>query len=202
MGWMTTPAGFIPSPLDHATPPQGQAVQAAGPVGPTAIGHSPSAAAPWPRPNSAPLTAAAGQASSAAGPAAPLQMNGVDANIQPATRPLTAQANGRGVLLRAAWQCNCDPLEAYLLHLSLSMIELLHSAGLAHISLNDFVHGAQTCSTALGLEVVCVPAEFGIAPTTPGRGSQLSPPFKLVAPNSDMKEIPATFVVSTSITLQ
>ena len=55
---------------------------------------------------------------------------------------------------------------------------------------------------ALGLEVVCVPAEFGIAPTTPGRGSQLSPPFKLVAPNSDMKEIPATFVVSTTITMQ
>ncbi|CAK0786830.1 hypothetical protein CVIRNUC_010044 [Coccomyxa viridis] len=131
---MTTPAGFIPSPLDHATPPQGQAVQAAGPVGPTPIGHSPSAAAPWPRPNSAPLTAAAGQASTAAGPAAPLQMNGVDANTQPAPRPLAVQANGR---------------------------------------------------------------EFGIAPTTPGRGSQLSPPFKLVAPNSDMKEIPATFVAAS-----
>lgn len=55
---------------------------------------------------------------------------------------------------------------------------------------------------ALGLEVVYVPAEFGIAPTTPGRGSQLSPPFKLVAPNSDMKEIPATFVVSTTNSMQ
>ena len=52
------------------------------------------------------------------------------------------------------------------------------------------------------LELICVPAEFGIAPTTPGRGSQLSPPFKLVAPNSDMKEIPATFVVSPSIKMQ
>ena len=115
-------------------------------MGPTAMGHSPSAVAPWPRPNTAPLTAAAGQASSATGPAAPLQMNGVNANTQPAPRPLAVQANGRGVLLRAAWQCNCVPLEAYLLHLTLSMIELLHSAGLAHISLNDFVHVAQICS--------------------------------------------------------
>ena len=56
--------------------------------------------------------------------------------------------------------------------------------------------------SAFGLEYICVRAEFGIAPTTPGRGSQLSPPFKLVAPNSDMKEIPATFVVSTSIKMQ
>ena len=38
-------------------------------------------------------------------------------------------------------------------------------------------------------------AENGIAPTTPGRG-KLAAPFKLVAPNADMKDIPATFVVS------
>lgn len=41
-------------------------------------------------------------------------------------------------------------------------------------------------------------AENGIAPTTPGRGTQLPPPFKLVAPNADMRDIPATFVVRSS----
>ena len=40
----------------------------------------------------------------------------------------------------------------------------------------------------------CMPAENGIAPLTPSRG-KLAAPFKLVAPNADMKDIPATFVV-------
>ena len=113
---MTTPAGFIPSPLDHATPPQGQALQAAGPVGPTAMGHSPSAAAtasPWPCPGSASLAAAAGQASSTAGPAATPLINGTDANTQAAIRALAVQANGRGALLRAVWQCTCVPPAAF-----------------------------------------------------------------------------------------
>ena len=39
-----------------------------------------------------------------------------------------------------------------------------------------------------------VSAETGIAPTTPGRGNKAAP-FKLVAPNADMKDIPATIVV-------
>ena len=43
----------------------------------------------------------------------------------------------------------------------------------------------------------CMAAENGIAPTTPGRG-KLAAPFKLVAPNADMKDIPATFVVRTT----
>ena len=44
----------------------------------------------------------------------------------------------------------------------------------------------------------CMPAENGIAPLTPSRG-KLSAPFKLVAPNADMKDIPATFVVCTCL---
>lgn len=136
---MTTPAGFIPSPLDHATLAQGQQAQPARGMPPGAAasqaaapGLSQAVSAAWAQPG---LAAPAGQPNSRAEPA------GVPAHASAAIR--TAQ-NG------AAQAANRAPQNAN-----------------------------------------------GIAPTTPGRGNGLSAPFKLVAPNADMKDIPATIVVRT-----
>ena len=58
------------------------------------------------------------------------------------------------------------------------------------------LHTVVTCYACAYCHMLHLPAENGIAPTTPGRG-KLAAPFKLVAPNADMKDIPATIVVRT-----
>ena len=99
---MTTPAGFIPSPLDHTTPLQGQQMQPARAASSAAASHPaqngapgyPPVTASWTHPGPATST---GQANSPAVLAdAPAPMNGIDGAVQAAMRGPVVQANGRG----------------------------------------------------------------------------------------------------------
>ena len=192
---MTTPVGFIPSPLDHATPLQGQQMQPARAAGSAAANqpplNGPSGYPQVPSWAQAGPGASARQANSPAAPAdAPVNTNGAVGTSQAIYRAPQLHTNGRGEPL-VHFTCMAGPVGqpvqvcSYLIPCQFGS-EVMKFAECCMLWMDAMER--------MRSDKPDMVAENGIAPTTPGRG-KLAAPFKLVAPNADMKDIPATFVV-------
>ena len=98
---MTTPVGFIPSPLDHATPLQGQQMQPARAAGSAAAAQPPlNGPSGYPQVPSWAQPAAGASARPASSPVAPgsvpANANGAGGTPQAVYRAPQLHANGRG----------------------------------------------------------------------------------------------------------